>query len=256
MTQPDLYACGSGNLEEISNSSEYKVRLTLDVTNQGSSSAGSSYVGYYLLSEEYLRTGTGNTYFLGEDYVRSLNAGETSTETITVDMLSLNPPDDTYHFALFVDYTDQVEESEEGNNGCYWDQTTFTFPLYVVFDEDAPEKSASSGLKSIEINQPKLQNAPRIKQMAKENPISLSNAPNPASFETDILFTLAKESKVTLLIKDLQGRTLAQLINQEPMTAGDHRMTYDVSQLTPGMYICVLRTGETQQVHKLIVAGR
>jgi hypothetical protein len=62
------------------------------------------------------------------------------------------------------------------------------------------------------------------------------NYPNPFNPTTQINFSLASDSKVTLKIFDVLGQEVMTLLNQN-MTAGAHNLTLDASRLNSGVYL-------------------
>jgi uncharacterized protein (DUF1501 family) len=82
---------------------------------------------------------------------------------------------------------------------------------------------------------------------------SLENCyPNPANEYTTIQFKMNNANHVDLLIKDIQGRTLKSILNEE-RTEGTHSVKADVSDLPTGIYFYQLKTGFFQETKKLIV---
>jgi flagellar hook assembly protein FlgD len=55
------------------------------------------------------------------------------------------------------------------------------------------------------------------------------NRPNPFRSGTVIEFSLTTRTGVTLAIFDVSGRLVRQLLDSEPLEAGDHRMAWDGS---------------------------
>jgi len=100
--------------------------ISCTVKNQGSGSAGSSYVRYYLSSNSSY--GTSDTY-LGSDYVSSLSSNGTSSESATLTI----PPGTaagTWYILFRADADDDVAEGDETNNVAYR-QITVTAPQPV-----------------------------------------------------------------------------------------------------------------------------
>ncbi|MEM6316395.1 MAG: CARDB domain-containing protein [Bacteroidota bacterium] len=89
----------------------------LQVRNIGNATAGSSHVGYYLSTNTTI---TSSDYRIGEDFVRSLSAGASSTESFAIDLNSLTSvPKGTYYFGIIVDDKNEVRESNGNDNTCY-----------------------------------------------------------------------------------------------------------------------------------------
>ena len=86
-----------------------------------------------------------------------------------------------------------------------------------------------------------------------ETPASYSleqNYPNPFNPSTNIQYTLPEDARVTLTIYNLQGREVAQLVN-EVQQAGTHTVAFEASSLASGTYLYKIQTPgyiETRQM--------
>ena len=80
------------------------------------------------------------------------------------------------------------------------------------------------------------------------------NYPNPFNPSTMIEFTVAKSGLAKLTVYDLLGREVAVLADGEFMPGMQHRVQFDASRLTSGMYFYRLTAGDATAVHSLIVA--
>ena len=98
--------------------------ISCTVKNQGSGSAGSSYVKYYISSNTSYST---SDPYLGSDYVSSLSSGATSSESATVTIPG-NTSAGTKYILFYADKDGSVPESNESNNISY-KQITVTIPL-------------------------------------------------------------------------------------------------------------------------------
>lgn len=68
------------------------------------------------------------------------------------------------------------------------------------------------------------------------------NYPNPFNPSTQIRFDLPQSVDVRLQVFDLLGRNVATLVDG-PMTAGEHQVTFDASDLTSGLYLYTITAG-------------
>ena len=68
------------------------------------------------------------------------------------------------------------------------------------------------------------------------------NYPNPFNPTTTITFTLTHTEHVTLRVYDVQGRTIATLVDT-PKAAGSHTINFDASGLPSGFYLYRLQAG-------------
>lgn len=64
-----------------------------------------------------------------------------------------------------------------------------------------------------------------------------ANYPNPFNPETTIAFDLGTAAAVTLTVYDMLGRRVATLSNGERYAAGSHRVTFNASTLSSGVYL-------------------
>ena len=83
--------------------------------------------------------------------------------------------------------------------------------------------------------------------------LSLSqNYPNPFNLETTFEFALPRDTRVSLKIYDLQGRTVAVVVDQE-MQAGRYKIRFDASRLSSGVYFYRLAAGREIRLGKMLL---
>ena len=78
------------------------------------------------------------------------------------------------------------------------------------------------------------------------------NYPNPFNPSTSIEFRLPKESFVTLKVYNILGVEIASLVNEQK-PAGVHKINFDASGFTSGMYIYKISTGSFEQTRKMLL---
>jgi hypothetical protein len=78
------------------------------------------------------------------------------------------------------------------------------------------------------------------------------NYPNPFSSVTTINWQIAENSKVTLIVLDIVGRTIATLV-YEQRPQGKYETRFDAATLPKGIYFCQLKAGENMQTRKMIL---
>ncbi|MCH8557457.1 MAG: T9SS type A sorting domain-containing protein [Balneolia bacterium] len=76
------------------------------------------------------------------------------------------------------------------------------------------------------------------------------NYPNPFNPDTSIQFMLPESAEVTLEVYDTMGRRVQTLVNGS-MSAGEHRVNFDASSLSSGVYLYRLTTGSEAHVRKM-----
>jgi hypothetical protein len=88
-----------------------------------------------------------------------------------------------------------------------------------------------------------------------ETPISFNleqNYPNPFNSNTTIPWKLAENSKVTLKVLDIVGRTVDILVDEQ-RPAGNYETQFNAATLSKGIYFYQLKAGENEQTRKMIL---
>ncbi|TKJ42523.1 hypothetical protein CEE37_02215 [candidate division LCP-89 bacterium B3_LCP] len=78
------------------------------------------------------------------------------------------------------------------------------------------------------------------------------NHPNPFNPLTTISFALPEAAHVTLTVFDLQGRTIADLVNGN-RPAGNHEVSWDASHLSSGLYFYRIEAEDYTAVRKMVL---
>ena len=78
------------------------------------------------------------------------------------------------------------------------------------------------------------------------------NYPNPFNPSTTIRYEIPENQFVTLKVYDLLGKEVATLVNEEKQ-AGSYSVDFDASNLTTGMYIYKIQTGDFVDTKKMIL---
>ncbi len=112
--------------------------------------------------------------------------------------------------------------------------------------------------KEVDTNRFTLRIVPAGVSVTTENEIELptsvelqQNYPNPFNPSTTIGLALPQTGKVTLEVFDVLGRKVATLLNGENKIAGRHSVTFDARNLSSGIYIYRLQTGNSIITKKL-----
>ena len=77
------------------------------------------------------------------------------------------------------------------------------------------------------------------------------NYPNPFSGQTSIVYELARETSVRLVIFDVMGREVARLVD-EHRPAGRYTVEFDASRLSSGLYLCRMETDASTHTVTLV----
>jgi hypothetical protein len=78
------------------------------------------------------------------------------------------------------------------------------------------------------------------------------NYPNPFNPSTTISYTIPNESQVSLVVYDIMGRQVAELVNSKQL-AGDYNVNFDAASLASGTYFYKLTAGEFISVKKMVL---
>ena len=70
------------------------------------------------------------------------------------------------------------------------------------------------------------------------------NYPNPFNLTTNISFTIPNRSAVSLKIYNVLGKEVTTLINDKVLESGQHRITWDATDLPSGFYFYQLKTAD------------
>lgn len=79
------------------------------------------------------------------------------------------------------------------------------------------------------------------------------NYPNPFNPSTNIQFSLAATSDVTLEVYNMLGQKVATLLQNQKMNAGSHTQTFDASRLASGMYVYRISTPNFVQSRSMML---
>ena len=77
------------------------------------------------------------------------------------------------------------------------------------------------------------------------------NYPNPFNAVTTIEFTIPEAGEINLIVYDMLGNVAARLVSDK-QTAGHHKVRFDASSLSSGIYFYALKAGDIKNVKKLM----
>lgn len=121
--------------------------------------------------------------------------------------------------------TERIEIPDYVNN--YHGTTSDHYPVWTRFDFTREFTSSEGDITSDHPEAFKLE----------------QNYPNPFNPTTSIQFELPSEQQVTLRVYDIMGRLVATLSDNQSFSAGTHRLQFDASQLSSGVYLYRMQTG-------------
>jgi len=82
--------------------------------------------------------------------------------------------------------------------------------------------------------------------------LNIQNYPNPFNPETNIVFELSIGSNVLIEIYNIKGQKVTTLVN-EPFEAGSHKVTWNATDQSSGIYLLRFITAERSEMEKLIL---
>ncbi|RPH95947.1 T9SS C-terminal target domain-containing protein [candidate division KSB1 bacterium] len=115
-------------------------------------------------------------------------------------------------------------------------QSEITADNFIIAMKTQPDLSAATDLPSIIL----------------PTNIALRAYPNPFNSTTQIVFTLPITQRVSLRVYNVLGREVAELMN-EMRTAGEHRVRFDGSGLSSGVYFCRMEAGTEMRTQKIVL---
>ena len=101
---------------------------------------------------------------------------------------------------------------------------------------------AKSAAKTLDLKNPDMITSYNLEQ----------NYPNPFNPSTMIKYQLPMTSEVSLKVYDILGKEVATLVNRT-QAAGRYEVRFDASQLSSGVYIYRIKSGEYTATHKMLL---
>ena len=92
-------------------------------------------------------------------------------------------------------------------------------------------------------------------EVSSLSPVQFSlsqNYPNPFNPSTTISYSLPQDNFVSLKVYNVLGNEVATLVNEQ-ITAGDHKINFNASNLSSGVYYYTIRTGNFTSTKKLML---
>ena len=80
----------------------------------------------------------------------------------------------------------------------------------------------------------------------------MQNYPNPFNPVTQITYSLAKSSYVTLVVYDILGKEVARLV-QKKQDAGHHAIHFSGQNLATGLYFYRIQADQFSQTRKMML---
>jgi hypothetical protein len=130
--------------------------------------------------------------------------------------------------------------------------TTTEIKYYEFIDEDATtEGTYFYRLKQNDTNGAfEYSNVVQFSVSAPSEYALAQNYPNPFNPSTQIVFQIKEDIQVSLTVYDLLGRQVATVVDQQ-MKAGTHKVTFDATDLSAGLYFYSLKAGSFHEMKKM-----
>ena len=233
-----FYPYGQPNLTTIPDEAYYdynpdnhELEIGCTVINDGTATANSGHVGYYLspyndFNEEYFT-------FLSHDGYGDLEPGETSEEHDTNNVCEYGLLDGWYYIYCYIDcYNEEPNESNESDNLWCWTADS----IYILCIGIGEEVLAQNITKLYE------------------------NYPNPFNLETTISFSLAKDVKEAIIeIYNIKGQKIKTISGSQRFLDGSkYTINWNGKDesgnlVSPGIYFYRLEAGEFTATRKMLI---
>ena len=233
-----LITTNNGNNWSIQQSFPYVTDFAIDIANDNI-----CYVTFGGVSTNRISktTNGGNNWYDISNGLPSISVNSVILRTTTPRMLLLGTDMGVY---------------QSTNDGASWISFNNGLPTLQIYDLKYKEPlgfilAASYGRGCWTFN---LSQATGIKpnsQIVTKYELS-QNFPNPFNPTTTISFSIPKSSKVKLIVYDILGREVTQLVNGS-FNPGKHELTWDAAFLPSGIYFYKLETNKFSDTKKLVL---
>ncbi|HCD51992.1 MAG TPA: hypothetical protein DEQ34_06070 [Balneolaceae bacterium] len=146
-------------------------------------------------------------------------------------------------------------DKDGGDSGNWWEISSHTFRAPTGLGEvdmfDSNDNLIGQGVAAMAGL-----NVSTSAEYVAEIPSSFKldqNYPNPFNPATNISFTLPKASNVMLSVYNVLGQKVATIIDNQAYQAGSHRVRFDASALSSGLYIYKIEAGSFVNAKKMML---
>lgn len=184
---------------------------------------------------------------------------DTTTLNLNIGILN-NQPQGSYRLFLNLPDSDEkihnrVEYSIRLANLNVWEAATGYNNLgtSLVVDSSARGSHYTGGLFFQPLIVNSIKDDPNTHQGAtQKNQLKLNNFPNPFNNSTSIVFTVVKNSNVSLKLFNLLGEQIETLVNDYRIK-GNYEVNYNADKLSSGIYYCLLSDESSFTTTKIMV---
>ena len=92
-----------------------------------------------------------------------------------------------------------------------------------------------------------------VESEANNDLSSLSCFPNPTFGLVNIDYKLTIPGAVSVTISNTQGNEISRICDNQIQDSGNHRFTYNTSDLAPGVYYITIQSNEFSETKKFVV---
>jgi len=85
------------------------------------------------------------------------------------------------------------------------------------------------------------------------NPFVAELYPNPSDRQITVQFTLPQADNISIALFDMKGRQVAALNSGAQFDAGQHTVSFDVSSLAAGHYLCNIMGDDQQSTIPMVI---
>ncbi len=82
---------------------------------------------------------------------------------------------------------------------------------------------------------------------------TIHNSPNPFNATTNISFSLAQSSPVSISVYNVAGQLVSTIADNQSFDAGTHSVEWNGQSLSPGVYFCRLNADGISQTHRMLL---
>jgi len=82
---------------------------------------------------------------------------------------------------------------------------------------------------------------------------TIHNSPNPFNATTNISFSLAQSSPVSISVYNVAGQLVSTIADNQSFDAGTHSVEWNAQSFTPGVYFCRLNADGISQTHRMLM---
>ena len=82
---------------------------------------------------------------------------------------------------------------------------------------------------------------------------TINNAPNPFNATTNISFSLAQNSPVSISVYNVAGQLVSTIADNQSFDTGTHSVEWNAQSFSPGVYFCRLNADGISQTHRMLL---